>query len=105
MAYRDYDYFKPTKPIRTEEGIKVRSKRGEFVKNWWAERWIAALEKLMDAGRLRRGRSYARGGQVLAIEEEKGAIVAKVQGSRPKPYKVTIQLKPLTDDQWEAVID
>jgi hypothetical protein len=30
-----YD-FKPTRPIDTDEGIKAKSKRGDFVKNWWA---------------------------------------------------------------------
>jgi uncharacterized Zn finger protein len=59
----------------------------------------------MDSGRLRRGRSYARRGQVLSIEETKGGVTARVQGSRPKPYKVTIQIKPLSDAQWDKVID
>ena len=64
--YDYYDYFEPTQPIRTDKGIKAKSKRGEFAKNWWATRWIAALEKLLDRGRLSRGRSYARQGQVLS---------------------------------------
>ena len=62
-----YPYFEPTRPIETQEGIKARSQRGAFAKNWWAERWIEALERLMDPGRLTRGRSYARKGQVLSI--------------------------------------
>lgn len=105
MSYRDYEFYKSTKPVETDKGIKARSKRGEFAKNWWAERWIKALERLVDAGRLRRGRSYARSGQVLAIDEKKEGIQAKVQGSRSTPYKITINLHPLTDAQWEAVID
>jgi uncharacterized Zn finger protein len=104
MSY-DYEYYKPTKRIETDQGIKARSKRGEFVKNWWAERWIKALEQLMDAGRLRRGRSYARSGQVLSSEEKQDGLLAKVQGSRPTPYKVTIKLQPLIEAQWQAVID
>lgn len=98
-----YD-FKPTKPIETDEGIKARSKQGEFVKNWWANRWIEAMERVMDRGRLQRGRSYARKGQVLALEEEKGKISAKVQGSRRAPYKVTITLTPLPERDWEKVM-
>lgn len=105
MSYHDYEHYKPTKPVETDKGIKARSKRGEFVKHWWAERWIKALERLVDAGRLRRGRSYARSGQVLSIDEKKDGIQAKVQGSRPTPYKITINLHPLTTAQWEAVID
>lgn len=98
-----YD-FKPTRPIDTDEGIKAKSKRGDFVKNWWATRWIAAMEQVMDRGRLQRGRSYARRGQVLALEEGKGKITAKVQGSRRTPYKITIELTPLSEQDWEKVL-
>ncbi len=100
-----YSGFEPTRPIETEEGLKARSQRGSFVKNWWANRWIDALERLMDSGRLTRGRSYARRGQVLSIDETKSGIEARVQGSRPKPYKVSIQIEPLDDVEWERVLD
>ncbi|MAU01152.1 MAG: hypothetical protein CL608_28750 [Anaerolineaceae bacterium] len=96
-----YDY-KPT--IETDKGIKAKSKRGDFVKNWWATRWIAAMERVMDRGRLQRGRRYARKGQVLSLEEGKGRIMAKVQGSRRTPYKVTIELSPLSEKDWEKVL-
>ena len=46
---------------------------------------------------LSRGRSYARKGQVLSIAIEKGRVTAKVQGSRPKPYDITIEVKTLSD--------
>ena len=66
---------------------------------------LEALERLVDAGRLNRGRTYARKGQVLSVEEGPGSILAKVQGSRPQPYKVTITVAPLSDPQWNKVID
>jgi uncharacterized Zn finger protein len=97
--------FKPKQPIRSDKGIKARSKRGAFVEKWWAQRWIKALEGITDAGRLRRGQSYARAGQVLSIEEKAGVITARVQGSRPTPYKVTIRLEPFSAAQWHAVIE
>lgn len=102
--YYDY-YYTPSQPLKTTEGIKAKSKRGEFVKNWWATRWIAALERLVDRGRLSRGRNYARQGQVLSIEETKSGIAAKVQGSTARPYKVTIDIDTLSNGQWEQVID
>jgi len=102
--YDYYGYFPPSRPIETDEGIKARSRRGQFGKNWWATRWIKALEKLLDRGRLSRGRSYARRGQVLSIKEEKGVVTAMVQGSRRRPYTVTINLTHLTDGQWDKVI-
>lgn len=105
MRYRFYDFVERTTPIATDEGIKARSKRGDFAKNWWAARWIAALERLVDKGRLSRGRSYARKGQVLEIKEEKGGIKAKVQGSRSTPYTITIKVESLTEKQWAEVID
>ena len=104
MPY-DYFYFKPKKAIRAKGGIKAQSQRGAFAKNWWAQKWIAALERLVDAGRLARGRSYARRGQVLSIEETKDGIAARVQGSQRAPYKIQIQIAPLTDAQWKKVID
>lgn len=101
----DYFYFKPTKAIETKDGIKARSQRGAFAKNWWAQRWIAALERFVDAGRLARGRSYARKGQVLSIEETKDGIAARVQGSMRTPYKIKIQISPLIDSEWGKVMD
>ena len=59
----------------------------------------------MDFGRLTRGRRYARKGQVLSIEETKAGIAARVQGSQKKPYQINIQIAPLTDSQWDKVID
>jgi uncharacterized Zn finger protein len=100
-----YYYFKPTKPKEAKDGIKARSQRGSFAKSWWAEQWIAALERLVDSGRLSRGRRYARKGQVLSIEETKAGIAARVQGSQRKPYQINIQITPLTDSQWDKVID
>ena len=103
--YSYYADFEPTKPIAATDGIKAHSQRGAFAHNWWAERWIDALERLVDSGRLSRGRSYARKGQVLSIDETKTGVVARVQGSRRTPYKITIQIAPLTDAQWEKSID
>ena len=102
--YYDGSYFPRTERIRTEEGIKAHSQHGQIGQSWWAKRWLAALERIIDKGRLQRGRSYARSGQVLSIEEKQGTILARVQGSRPTPYKVTIDLAPLSAAQWEAAI-
>jgi len=88
-----------------DDGIKAKSQHGSFVENWWADRWIKALKGLMDPRRLSRGRSYARHGQVLNIDIEAGAVSARVQGSRPSPYKVDIRLEPLSDRQWALVLD
>jgi uncharacterized Zn finger protein len=100
-----YTDWKPRPTIETDEGIKAKSKRGAFVKSWWATRWLASMERLMDRGRLGRGRSYARKGQVLSLTEETGRITAEVQGSRRRPYSVTIQVEPIEEPAWERVIE
>lgn len=94
-----------SRPRRAKGGIKAHSENGAFGRNWWAKKWLAALEKIMFRARLQRGQSYARMGQVLAIEELPDGMIAKVQGSRPKPYKVTIRARALTEEQWEKVLD
>lgn len=83
-----------------KDGIKARSTRGEIGETWWSQRFIAALKELADAGRLTRGRSYARSGQVMDLDVKPGAVTAKVQGSRPSPYDVRIRLTPFTDAEW-----
>jgi len=104
-----YDNYWPsydsTRPIDVEDGIKAKSQRGKFVQSWWADRWIAALTPLMDSARLSQGRSYARRGQVMEIEIVPGEVASRVQGSRRTPYRVYIHLQPLSDRQWETVLD
>ncbi len=100
-----YPRYTPSRPIPVKGGIKARSQRGAIGKSWWARRWTEALRRIMDSGRLSRGRSYARRGQVMDIREQDGEITARVQGSRRTPYKVRIRVKPLSDAEWERVLD
>jgi uncharacterized Zn finger protein len=98
-----WGYYPKPKPRRHADGIKAQSKK--FGQTWWASRWLIALECLVDPGRLSRGRSYARSGQVLNIDITTGKVRAQVQGSRPQPYKVKIDIKPLSDAQWASAAD
>ncbi len=98
-----WGYFPKPKPRIAADGIKAQSKK--FGQTWWASRWLIALERLVDPGRLSRGRSYARSGQVLNIDIASGKVTAQVQGSRPTPYKVKITIKPLSDAQWDSAAD
>ena len=101
--YGDRDYFPPSIPIAVKGGIKARSKGGKFATNWWGQRWISVLETLNISGRLQRGRSYARKGQVLDIDIAPGMVRAEVQGSRPKPYVIEIGVTKLTAKQTRAL--
>ncbi len=101
--YHDYDYFPPSQPRAAKGGIKSQSKRGAFGESWWAKRWIAVLESFNIGARFGRGRSYARRGQVVSITIDKGVVKAMVQGSRPKPYGVTIGVKSLSSASWKKL--
>jgi uncharacterized Zn finger protein len=98
--YRDYYYFPPSSPRNVKGGIKAHSKRGAFGENWWAKRWIAVLEGFNMGARLTRGRSYARKGQVISIDIDRGVVSAEVQGSRVQPYHVSIKVKTLSKAKW-----
>jgi uncharacterized Zn finger protein len=105
MWDRYYDGFYPrSKPRQAKGGIKAQSKRGAFGTTWWGKRWIEVLESFPIGARLQRGRSYARGGQVLTNDVNKGEVKAKEQGSMPKPYAVSIQLQVLSKKDWAAVV-
>lgn len=97
--------FYQSRPRHVRGGIKARSNQGEFAKNWWARKWLLAMERLVPAARLQRGKHYARIGQVLSMQEIKEGVSARVQGSRPLPYKVNIGVSHLDDETWEKVLD
>jgi len=104
-GYRDryHEFFPPSRPLPARGGIKAQSQRGDFGESWWARRWNEVLEGFQIGARLGRGRSYARGGQVLSIDIDKGVVQAKVQGSRPAPYLVTIRVKELSAAAWKKL--
>src|SRR5262249_33527638 len=99
------DFVPRSKPLAAQGGIKAQSRAGDFGNTWWAKRWQAVLDSFRLGGRLARGRTYARTGQVLSIDVETGQVKARVQGSRPRPYDVRIGVKVLNRDQWSQVLD
>jgi uncharacterized Zn finger protein len=74
-------------------------------REWWAQRWIDVLESFGWVRRLARARTYAREGNVLSIEFKAAKVSARVQGTAPEPYKVTLSLDVFTDEQWSYVIE
>jgi len=75
---------------------------------WWAEQWIRSFEVLYGNGasraRLQKGRSYARRGQVTELEVGPNGVIARVQGSRPKPYQVRLELNRLRRETWGRIL-
>ena len=100
-----WGYYEPARPKPVKDGIKTKSQRGQIGETWWSKRWIGVLESFGMGARLGRGRSYARMGQVISIDVQKGAVAAKVQGTRAKPYSIKIELKPLSEKDWNKVTD
>lgn len=93
----------PAKPRPVVGGIQARSKRGAIAQTWWSERFIEVLESIGVGGRLQRGRTYARKGQVIDQTIAPGAVSATVQGSRARPYRVRIGLTAFDKTAWTQV--
>ena len=102
MGYWDYEYYTPAQPKKMKDGIKLEGKK--IGATWWSQRWISILDSFGWSNRLERGRRYARSGQVTNINIAPGVVTAGVQGTRPKPYQVTIQMEPFSDQQWKMII-
>lgn len=83
-----------------KDGVSLQPSR-----EWWAQRWVDVLESFGWRRRLERARNYARQGNVLNIEFRGPKVSAKVQGTAPEPYQVSLSLEPFTDEQWSYVIE
>ncbi|NER49553.1 MAG: hypothetical protein F6J92_23230 [Symploca sp. SIO1A3] len=84
----------------------------QFSRTWWGQKFIEAIEKLTDSGRLSRGRSYARGNKVKSFGIKNGIVTAKVRGSvnpyfgvyKEPLYTTKIQFQPISPAKWSAAI-
>lgn len=84
----------------------------QFSRTWWGQKFIEAIEKPMDSGRLSRGRSYARGNKVKSFNIKGSVITAKVRGSvnpyfgvyKEPLYTTTIEFQPISAAKWSAAI-
>ncbi|MFG1884500.1 SWIM zinc finger family protein [Micromonospora sp. NPDC049102] len=102
MSERFADYGRPRK---VDGGLKARSTRGAIGRSWWSRRFLEVLESFALGTRLTRGRSYARAGQVLRLDVAPGRVTAQVQGSRPRPYEVSIALEVFPEALWSRIED
>ena len=84
----------------------------KFSRSWWGQKFIDAIEQLTDAGRLSRGRSYARGNKVKRFDIDGGLVSAQVRGSvnpyfgvyEEPLYNTVIDFEPISKAKWAAVI-
>ncbi|MGW8747311.1 SWIM zinc finger family protein [Streptomyces sp. NPDC055794] len=91
---------------RTFPALPPRAPDEDLAATWWGNAWVSALEEgALDAARLARGRGYAERGHVDAVTVTPGLVLAYVQGSRPRPYRVQVRLRTLDDDDWQRFLD
>jgi len=75
-----------------------------FGKTWWGEQWLNSLSNIDYSNRLPRGSAYARNGSIAGISIADNMIKGKVQGSRPKPYEVTIIIPPFFEPEIKKLV-
>jgi uncharacterized Zn finger protein len=84
----------------------------QLSRTWWGKRFIEALEKFTDSGRLGRGRAYANNGKVKEHQIKDGKVIAKVRGSvnayfgvtKEPTYTVSIEIKTISAADWSKII-
>lgn len=85
-------------------GIRSQETRTEPARNWWAKRWRMWIESMGLKGRLGRGRSYAQAGQVVHLEIEGPVVRARVQGSRPEPYEISLSFHQPSKEAHRKIV-
>jgi uncharacterized Zn finger protein len=94
------------------DNCKKPKTMAQFTRTWWGNKFISALEKFTDEGRLSRGRTYARGSKVKSFEIIGGRAIATVRGSvnpyfgvyKEPLYSTQIEVKPISQKDWIKVI-
>ncbi|MCU0541036.1 MAG: SWIM zinc finger family protein [Oscillatoriaceae cyanobacterium Prado104] len=84
----------------------------QFTRTWWGNKFINALERFTDPGRLGRGRSYARNGKVKSFKMNDGLVRAEVRGSvnpyfgvyKEPLYKTKIEFEQISQEKWAKAI-
>lgn len=97
--------FPESIPLPVQDGLAISSQRGAMAEEWWSKRFVDVLASYGLGTRMQRGRRYARSGQVVTLEVRPGQLLSQVQGSRRTPYVVTVEPRPLSEQQWKTVDD
>ena len=75
-----------------------------IARTWWGKSWNRNLERYADySNRIGRGRSYVRHGAVLDLQIDAGKVESLVQGTRAKPYSVSIKIKSINKKSWQEI--
>jgi uncharacterized Zn finger protein len=81
-------------------------------KTWWGQEFLGALERLMDEGRLKRGRSYSADYRLVRFKMNLGTITAKMKGNinryfgvyETPYYNVEIKFQEVDRRHWDSIL-
>jgi SNF2 family DNA or RNA helicase/uncharacterized Zn finger protein len=79
--------------------------RKTYGNTWWGQQWLNALANIDYSNRLPRGRTYANKGLARDIVINGNKITANVQGSSPRPYKVSYTVPAFSAKEKQGLID
>lgn len=71
--------------------------RPAFGRTFWGKAFVRVVEEIGDKPRVTRGRTYARSGQVLALDIEPGVVTAEVQAANFNRSFPRCRSTPLTN--------
>lgn len=94
----------PVRIPRYAAGIRAQETRGGARRSWWSAKWLSVLEGMGLKSRLGRGRSYAVSGQVAAFRMEGPHVEAEVVGTRPEPYRVTVDFRTPEGEARRSIV-
>ena len=77
----------------------------QFGYTWWGKQWLNSFNNIDYSNRLPRGKSYARNGKARNLAIVGNTANAQVQGSRPRPYKVSVSAISFSSAEKEAIVD
>ena len=85
----------------------------ERTKTWWGEKFLNALEAIMEQGRLERGRSYANDSRLVNFDMNLGTVSARMKGNinryfgvhKTPYYNVRIHFTKIDKRRWSSILD
>ncbi|MDI9918316.1 SWIM zinc finger family protein [Rhodococcus sp. IEGM 1379] len=98
---RGPDFSEYTGPRKRTVPVKARP---AFGRTFWGKAFVRVVEEIGDKPRVSRGRTYARSGQVLALDITPGIVTAEVQGSQLQPFVSTLQIDTLDQSDIDDII-
>jgi len=83
--------------------FQLTSQRGAVGSEWWGEEFIDLMEEVGDVGRLSRGRTYARQGQIRSFSLTGDGVEATIIGSQM--YRVTIIFPQYSSEEKKTILE